>query len=312
MTEKPRVVCIVGPTASGKTALGVEIAKILNGEIISADSMQVYKGMPIASAVPTKDERQGIKHHLMEFCEPEDQQTVARYKELATEKIEEILSRNKTPVIVGGTGLYIDAVVNNIIYTPEKPNPELRKRLEKEYDSLGGEKMLEKLKSIDETAANRISANDKKRIVRAFELYYNSNITVTGQYENSQKSESPYEFVIVGLKYADRQKLYDRINKRVDIMLKNGLLDEAKETFRKKGQASGGFAAIGHKEFFPYFNGEISLDEAVERLKMQTRRYAKRQLTWFNRNDKINWIYPDKTESVLSEAKKILERSRIL
>ncbi len=312
MTQKPKVVCIVGPTASGKTALGVKLAKMLDGEIISADSMQVYKGMPIASAVPTEDEKQGVKHHLMEFCEPEDQQTVARYKELATEKIEDILNRKKTPIIVGGTGLYIDAVINNIVYTPQKPDPETRKKLEKEYDSLGGEKMLLKLKKIDKTAAERISPNDKKRIVRAFELYYNADITVTEQYENSRKVESPYDFVIIGLNYADRQKLYDKINKRVDVMLENGLLDEAKKAFLKKGQASGGFAAIGHKEFFPYFEGEISLSEATERLKMQTRRYAKRQLTWFNRNDSIEWIYPDKTEDVLSEAAQILKRRRMM
>ena len=312
MTAKEKVVCIVGPTASGKTALGVEIAKMLNGEIVSADSMQVYKGMPIASAVPTEDEKQGIKHHLMEFCEPEDQQTVARYKELATEKIEDILKRGKTPIIVGGTGLYIDAVINNIVYTPEKSDPETRKKLEKEYDVLGGEKMLLKLKSIDETAANRISANDKKRIVRALELYYNSHITVTKQYENSRKEEPPYEFVVIGLKYADRQKLYDRINKRVDVMLENGLLDEAKKSFLKKGQAVGGFAAIGHKEFYPYFEGKISLVEATEHLKMQTRRYAKRQLTWFNRNQNIEWIYPDKTEDVLREATEILKRRQVM
>ncbi|MBO4468641.1 MAG: tRNA (adenosine(37)-N6)-dimethylallyltransferase MiaA [Clostridia bacterium] len=312
MSAKPKVVCIVGPTASGKTALGIEIAKRLDGEIISADSMQIYKGMPVASAVPTEEEKQGIKHHLMEICDPSDQQTVAKFKELATEKIKEVLERGKTPIIVGGTGLYIDAVVNNITYTPEEADPELRKKLEDEYDAIGGERMLEKLKSIDETAANRISKNDKKRIVRALELYYNSNVTVTKQYENSRKIESPYEFIVIGLKYADRQKLYDRINKRVDIMLENGLLDEAKRFYDKKGQKNGGFAAIGHKELFPFFDGEIKLEEAAENLKMQTRRYAKRQLTWFNKNGEINWIYPDVTEDVTGEAEKILKRRQML
>lgn len=312
MSKKPKVVCVVGPTASGKTGLGIELAKILDGEIISADSMQVYKGMPIASAVPTDEEKQGIPHHLMEFCDPDDQQTVARYKDLAVEKIEEILSRGKTPIIVGGTGLYIDAVINNITYTPEKSDPELRKKLEEEYDDLGGEYMLEKLRSIDKTAADRISKNDKKRIVRALELFYNSNITVTKQYENSKNAASPYEFVVIGLKYADRQKLYDRINKRVDLMIENGLLDEAKRSYDQKGQKTAGYAAIGHKELFLFFDGAITLDEAVENLKMQTRRYAKRQLTWFNKNEDINWIYPDITGDIVNEAVKILKRRKMM
>ena len=312
MTGKPKVVCIVGPTASGKTALGIEVAKWLNGEIISADSMQVYKGMPIASAVPTEIEKQGIKHHLMEFLNPKEQQTVARYKQLAIEKTEDILSRNKTPIIVGGTGLYIDAVVNNLTYTEEEFNPETRKNLEEEYNRLGGEIMLERLRKIDKVAAERISKNDKKRIVRALELFENTHITVTEQYERSRKCSSPYEFVMIGIQYADRQKLYDRINKRVDIMLKNGLLDEAKKFYNEKDLPHGGFAAIGHKEFFPYFDGEISLEQAVENLKMQTRRYAKRQLTWFKKNSDIVWIYPDITENITEECKKILKGREML
>ena len=312
MTEKPKVICIVGPTASGKTGLAVEIAKLTGGEIISADSMQVYKDMPIASAAPTNEEKQGVKHYLFEYADPGEQQTVAKYKELATEKIEEILLKGKIPIIVGGTGLYIDAVINNLTYTPEKFDPELRQRLEKEYDEQGGEKMLQKLAGIDEAAAKRISKNDKKRIVRALELYYNSNVTPTKQYENSRKTGSPYDFTVIGIKYADRQKLYDRINRRVDLMLENGLLDEARRFYEKGEKCAAGFAAIGHKEFYPYFKGEISLDDAIESLKMQTRRYAKRQLTWFNRNENINWIYPDVTEDVSGEAEKVLKRRRIL
>lgn len=312
MSDKPLVICVVGPTASGKTALGIELAKRFNGEVISADSMQVYKGMPIASAVPTADEKQGIVHHLMEFAEPSDQQTVAKYKDDAYKKIEEIISRGKTPVIVGGTGLYIDAVINNLTFTEEEADPEIRRKLEKEYDTVGGGQMLSRLRKIDGAAADRISPNDKKRIVRALELYENSRVTVTEQTLNSRKEEPPYEFLIIGLKYSDRQMLYDRINRRVDIMLENGLLEEARKFYEKKNSQSGGFAAIGHKEFFDYFEGKITLEEATENLKMQTRRYAKRQLTWFNRNREINWIYPDITEDVSGEAEKILKRRQVL
>lgn len=305
--DKPKVVCIVGPTASGKTALGILVAKYLNGEIISADSMQVYKGMPIASAVPDIKERQGVVHHLLEFLDPLDQLTVARYQELALEKISEILKRGKTPIIVGGTGLYVDSVVNNLTYQEEDFDENVRRRLEKEYDENGAEKFHAKLKEIDAAAAERISPNDKKRLVRALELYENCGVTVSEQYENSRKTESPYEFIKIGINFDDRQKLYERINKRVDIMLQNGLVDEAKSFFNKANSKTAGFAAIGHKEMFPYFKGEISLEEAVENLKQQTRRYAKRQLTWFNKSEDINWVFPDLSEDVFEDVKKILE-----
>ncbi len=308
MSEKTKLVCVVGATASGKTALGVDLAKALNGEVVSADSMQVYKGMPIASAVPTKEEMQGIKHHLTEYLSPESQLTVADYVESAKEKISEITANGKLPVIVGGTGLYIDSLVNNIIFTKEKFNPLVRKKYEDEYEKLGGEEMLNRLKEFDSETALRLNANDKKRIVRAFEIYENSSVTVSKQYENSRKEPSPYDTVMIGIGYCDREILYSRINARVDIMLKNGLLKEAEKFYKINGK-SGGFQAIGHKEFFDFFDGKITLEEATENLKRQTRRYAKRQLTWFRKNEKINWIYADKTEDVLGEAIKIIERS---
>lgn len=308
MSSKIKIVCVVGATASGKTEFGVNIAKALNGEVVSADSMQVYKGMPIASAMPSKDEMQGIPHHLLEFLNPDVQLTVAEYVKLAKEKIFDISGRGKLPVIVGGTGLYIDSLVNNISFAEEISNPDVRKKYEDEYDALGGEEMLNRLKKIDADTAERLFANDKKRIVRAFEFYENTGITVSKQYELSKREPSPFSAVMIGVTYRDRQKLYERINKRVDVMLQNGLLDEARKFYEKAGK-SGGFQAIGHKEFYPYFDGEITIDEAIEALKQQTRHYAKRQLTWFRKNEKINWIYKDETADILAESFKIIEGS---
>lgn len=306
--SKIPIICVVGPTASGKTALGIGLAKALDGEIVSADSMQVYKGMPIAAAVPTDDEKENIPHHLMEFLEPEYQLTVAEYTRLAHKKIEEIKNGGKVPIIVGGTGLYVDSLVNNIRFTDEEFSPETREKYEKEYDKNGGEQMLSRLREIDPDIAEKLYANDKKRIVRAFEIYVNTGITMTKQYENSREIPSPYDAVFIGINYKNREILYERINKRVDLMLENGLLEEARKFYEKSGQ-SGGFQAIGHKEFYPFFKGEITFEEAVDRLKQQTRRYAKRQLTWFRKNEKINWIYADQSEDVLGEALKIIGRS---
>lgn len=307
--SKIPIICVVGPTASGKTALGIGLAKALDGEIVSADSMQVYKGMPIAAAVPTDDEKENIPHHLMEFLEPEYQLTVAEYTRLAHKKIEEIKNGGKLPIIVGGTGLYVDSLVNNIRFTDEEFSPETREKYEKEYDKNGGEQMLNRLREIDPDIAEKLYANDKKRIVRAFEIYENTGITMTKQYENSREIPSPYDAVFIGINYKNREILYERINKRVDLMLENGLLEEARKFYEKSGQ-SGGFQAIGHKEFYPFFKGEITFEEAVDRLKQQTRRYAKRQLTWFRKNEKINWIYADQSENVLGEALKIIGKEQ--
>lgn len=307
--SKIPIICVVGPTASGKTALGIGLAKALDGEIVSADSMQVYKGMPIAAAVPTNDEKENIPHHLMEFLEPEYQLTVAEYTRFAHKKIEEIKNGGKLPIIVGGTGLYVDSLVNNIRFTDEEFSPETREKYEKEYDKNGGEQMLNRLREIDPDIAEKLYANDKKRIVRAFEIYENTGITMTKQYENSREIPSPYDAVFIGINYKNREILYERINKRVDLMLENGLLEEARKFYEKSGE-SGGFQAIGHKEFYPFFKGEITFEEAVDRLKQQTRRYAKRQLTWFRKNEKINWIYADQSEDVLGEALKIIGKEQ--
>lgn len=304
LTEKPKVVAVVGPTASGKTGLGIALARHFNGEIISADSMQVYKGMPIASAAPTAGEKELAVHHLVEFLEPEESFCVADYVALAKEKAADILSRGKLPIIVGGTGLYINSLIDGIEFCEQKPDEEIRKKLESDFIALGGEEMLSRLRKIDEPTANRLNSSDKRRIIRALELYETTGMTVSEQNELSRKNGAPYNEIMVGITYLDREKLYERINKRVDLMLENGILDEAREMSERGITAA---QAIGHKEFGEYFSGNCTLEEAVEKLKRETRRYAKRQLTWFRRDSRINWIYAD-CEDVLKRAVEIIER----
>ncbi|MBQ6848369.1 MAG: tRNA (adenosine(37)-N6)-dimethylallyltransferase MiaA [Clostridia bacterium] len=300
-----KVIFIVGPTASGKTALSIALAKEFDGEIISADSMQIYKGIHIASAAPDMEEMGGIPHHLLEFLELTEEFSVADYVSLAREKIDEILARSKQPIIVGGTGLYISALLDNTKFTDIKTDPELRKRLENEFDSLGGEEMLKRLSKFDPESANRLHKSDKRRIIRCFEIYETTGKTLTRQNELSHIESNNFDAVVLGITYKDREELYDRINRRVDIMLKNGLLDEARKTF-EMGNSKGEFQAIGHKELYGYLKGECTLEEATELLKMQTRRYAKRQLTWFRRDGRINWLYPDETENLLKKAKEFI------
>lgn len=308
MSEKIKILCVVGPTASGKTGLSIELAKALDGEIISADSMQIYKGLSIASAAPTSEEMQGIPHHLIEFLDTNDAFTVADYTALARQKISEVAARGKFPIIVGGTGLYINSLVDNIEFIEQETDNTVRERLTNEYKSLGGEAMLEKLREIDPDAAATLHPNNDRRIIRALEIYELTGRTLTQQNILSRQNESPYDPVMIGLNYTDRATLYERINRRVDLMLENGLLDEARAAFDRRTEATdGAVQAIGHKEFFDFFEGNITLDEAVELLKRSTRRYAKRQLTWFLRDERINWIYPDVTPDVTAMAIKIIK-----
>ena len=304
--KKQKIICVVGPTASGKTGLGIELAKCFDGEVISADSMQIYRDMHIASAAPDNSETQGIPHHLVEFLPYGSSYTVADYVKAAREKIEEIASRGKIPIVVGGTGLYINSLVNNVEFVEQETDLELRERITEEFDRIGGEQMLVRLREIDALAAEKLHANDKRRIIRAFEIYESTGNTKSFNDEQSIKNESPYDAILIGITYRDREKLYERINLRVDIMLENGLLKEAKTAY-DKNLGGGAIQAIGHKEFFDYFNGEISLSEAVENLKRSTRRYAKRQLTWFNKDTRINWIYKDETENAADVAMSIVK-----
>lgn len=300
-----KVIIIVGPTASGKTALSIEIAKRFGGEIISADSMQIYKSMDIATAKPNKEEMQGISHHLIDFLSPNEKFSVAKYKELCCQCIDDILLRGKTPVIVGGTGLYIDAVINNTVFVEYEENG-IREQLEEKCEKYGLEVLYEKLCEIDGPSAQKLNLSDKKRIIRALEVYYATGKTKTEQNELSHLEESKYDFCIIGLNALDRNLLYERINKRVDVMLSDGLLEEAKDFFESDYSATA-VQAIGYKELKPYLDGRCSLSDAVERLKMETRRYAKRQLTWFRRNDKINWLYIDESYDIIKKAVDIIE-----
>ncbi len=301
--SKQKIICVVGPTASGKTGLGIALAKHLGGEVISADSMQIYRDMHIASAAPDKGEMCGIPHHLVEFLNYGESFTVADYVKAARDKIAEISQRGKLPIIVGGTGLYISSLVDNIEFIEQQTDLTLRKRLTEEFDRVGGEEMLARLRALDAGAASKLHANDKRRIIRAFEIYESTGKTKSQQDKQSRETPSPYSTLMIGVNYRERERLYERINRRVDIMLENGLLKEAEAAFLRSGKiTSGAVQAIGHKEFFDYFNGEIPLECAVENLKRSTRRYAKRQLTWFNRDDRINWINMDETEDAVATA----------
>lgn len=284
--EKTKIICVVGATASGKTDLAVKLAKAVDGEIISADSMQVYKNMPIATAVATKEEQDGVPHHLVEFLNTDETFSVADYVELAKSKIAEITSRGRVPIVAGGTGLFVDSLVKNISFSEVGSNAEIRTELAEKSN----EELYEKLLKLDPNAAVDIHPNNRKRVIRALELCM-SGTSKTEQNENSLLCDSPYDALYIGIGYKDRQKLYDRINKRVDLMLEAGLENEARQMLGKQGLTAR--QAIGHKELQPYIDGKITLDEAAENLKRETRRYAKRQLTWFRRNENINWLYAD-------------------
>lgn len=300
---KTKIIVVAGPTASGKTSLGIEIAKAVDGEIISADSMQVYQGMSIATAAPTESERAEVPHHLVEFLSRQENYSVSDFCRLAKEKIADISSRGKTPVIVGGTGLFIDSFVDNIKFTEAHTDFELRNELmQKSADEL-----YDTLLKIDKEAALKIHKNNKSRVARAIEIYYTAGKTKTMQNEDSRKEESPFETLYLVLAYKNREILYDRINRRVDMMIKSGLVPEAERVLAESGSKTSA-QAIGHKELKPYLDGEITLDTAVDNLKKETRHYAKRQITWFKRRENAVMIYMDGDENpVLSAVNKCRE-----
>lgn len=290
MENKPAVIVVVGPTASGKTSLGIDIAKQLNGEIISADSMQIYKGLDIGTAKATKEEQEQIRHHLINICDIEDEFSVAEYKKMCYEKIDEILSLGKVPVIVGGTGLYINAVVNNMqfdnyVKKEGKDSNIIREELTQILEKEGKEKLYDILLELDSKAAEKIHMNNTKRVIRAIELakegVHKGNIDSRNDLWN--RNESKYNFITV---YIDlpREKLYERINMRVDLMRDSGIIKEAKMLKELElSPTNTAIQAIGYKEFFEYIDGKETMEEALEKLKQGTRRYAKRQITWFKK-----------------------------
>ena len=309
MENKIPLLVIAGPTASGKTACAVELAKIYDGEIVSADSMQIYKGLSIATAKPTKEEMQGVPHYLIDFLEPEQAFSVADYVKLAGERIREIHSRGKVPILCGGTGLYISSLVNNVIFDDTETDGLVRKRLEEEAKTLGGHALWERLREVDPETAEKVHENNLPRVIRGLEVFETTGIPLSQHKVNSRREQSPYNACIIGLTASDRQYLYDRINRRVDVMVENGLIEECRAFYDSFTPATA-YQAIGYKELRPYIDGDVSLNEAVENLKRATRRYAKRQLTWFRRNERINWLYIDKyqkREDMLKDAFTLVE-----
>ncbi len=309
MNNKINVVSVVGPTASGKTRLSVEIAKLFNGEVVSADSMQIYKGMDIATAKPDENEMQGVPHHLINFLDKGCVFSVGKYVELAREVIFDISSRGKLPIVAGGTGLYVDSLLNDVSFSKCSSDPEVRQKYEKLLEDKGVYFLLEMLKGVDKKSYDRLSSEiNPKRIIRALEFFETTGQPITNQLENTGK-ESPYNVLKIGLNCKDRSKLYERINRRVDIMVEKGLVQEAEEFYRTKtGETAA--AAIGYKELLPYLQGREELNACLERLKMNSRRYAKRQITWFKRDNNINWLYIDEYrdfEDLLKDAAAIIK-----
>lgn len=286
---KPKVIVICGPTASGKTALSIELAKKIDGEIISADSMQIYEDMDIGTAKPSKEEMDGIPHHLIGYVSPEERYSVARYKKDSIKKIEEVLQRGKYPIIVGGTGLYVDSLVNGVEYDDIKIDLEYRSKLEELAEKQGLEFVYDKAMQVDPVAMKKISKNDKKRIFRVLEIYNATGKTKTDQEIESRRKENPYDFKVFGINI-EREKLYERINLRVDIMMKQGLVQEVENIVKKYKGFPTSMQALGYKEVIEYLKGEVNEEEMVEKIKRESRRYAKRQITWFKRNENIIWL----------------------
>ena len=287
--QKNKVIVICGPTASGKTALSIELAKQIHGEIVSCDSMQIYQDMNIGTAKPTPEEMQGIQHYLIGYVSPEQRYSVADYKADAKKAIKEIIEKGKMPIVVGGTGLYLDSLIYEIEYQDIQLDEEYRKKLEEEVEEKGLEALYERAKQIDATAIEKISPNDKKRILRILEIYHATGKTKTEQEIESRKKEVEYDYKVYALDW-DRQTLYDRINKRVDMMIEQGLIEEVKQILDKYDTFPTAMQGLGYKEVVEYLKGDLTKEEMIEKIKMESRRYAKRQLTWFRKNKQTIWL----------------------
>ena len=301
--KKPLIV-LTGPTAVGKTSLSISLAKAVNGEIISADSMQVYKGMDIGSAKIRKEEMQGVMHYLVDILEPEEEFHIVKFQELAKAALEEIYAKGKIPILVGGTGFYIQAVTRDIDFTQAEQETSYRKELEQSAKEKGAEYLHEKLREVDSKSAENIHANNVKRVIRALEFYHQNGIPISEHNEEQKQQTSPYNLAYFVLT-APREILYERIDRRVDQMMEEGLLEEVK-SLRERGCHRGmvSMQGLGYKEILAYLEGEYPLEEAVRILKRDTRHFAKRQLTWFRREQDVIWV--DKEQFHWNEAE-ILE-----
>ncbi|WP_226681361.1 tRNA (adenosine(37)-N6)-dimethylallyltransferase MiaA [Sutcliffiella horikoshii] len=288
MGEKQKVIVIIGPTAVGKTKTSVELAKRLNGEIISGDSMQIYKTMDIGTAKVKKEEMQGIPHYLLDIKEPQEAYSVAEFQQDVRNKIDEITSRGRIPIIVGGTGLYIQSVLYDYQFSESGKDDEIRLRLEKRSQEIGVEKLHQELTEIDPKSAANIHPNNVRRVIRGLEIFYTTGKTMS-EYQDTQQPEPLYDIALIGLTM-DREKLYERINLRVDLMMEEGLLEEVQALHHNKIRDCQSIQAIGYKELYAYFDGKVTLEQAVDDLKQNSRRYAKRQLTWFRNKMDVTWI----------------------
>ena len=305
------LIVVVGPTASGKTALAIDLAKAVNGEIVSADSMQIYEGMDIATAKPLPEELAAVPHHLIGFVPVETPFSVADYAVLARTAINEIMNRGKTPILCGGTGLYVKAIIDNVQYSETIPSDELlRERLRLFAEQKGNDALWKRLETIDPETARRIHPNNVGRVIRAIEVMEVSGRSIREHEADSRREPCPYHVIEFGLRYQDREKLYQRINQRVDKMVEMGLPEEVK-TARERGLTATAAQAIGCKELYGWLDGDETLAEALEQLKQSTRRYAKRQLTWFGADRRVHWIEPDALlngKTVQDKAMEILEK----
>ena len=290
---KDQIIAIVGPTASGKTRLSVELAEHLGGEIISFDSMQIYKGMDIGTAKPTKEEMRSVPHHMIDIADPREEFSVSRFVEEADRILKDILSRGKTVVLVGGTGLYIDSLIKGLDFAPH-PQSGVREELTAIAQEQGIEVIMERLRAVDPESAERIHPSNQKRVIRALEIYLETGKTMTQHNLETQQKPDKYDPLWIGLDYVNREALYDRINRRVDLMIEQGLLRELEELLAQGiPENATSMQAIGYKELLGYIRGECTLKEATDLLKQSSRRYAKRQRTWFHRNPKVNWLLLD-------------------
>ena len=301
---KPKVIVICGPTASGKTALSIELAKKINGEIVSCDSMQIYKDMDIGTAKPTIEEMQGIKHYMLDFVSPDERYSVADYKKQAKQAIREIIEKGKVPIVVGGTGLYVDSLIYEIEYQDIEFDEKYRKQLEERSKKEGLEVLYNEAKKIDPEAITKISPNDKKRILRILEIYNATGKNKTEQEKESRKNEVEFDYKVYAISW-DRGKLYDRINQRVDIMIDQGLIEEVRKIYSKYNKFPTAMQGLGYKEVLEYLEGKCNKQEMIDKIKQETRRYAKRQLTWFRKNKQTIWL--DGQEKIQNNIEIILE-----